>query len=632
MKLVATCLVLFFAPLAMADDDDDDILKSHEDETAEPTFALITPEERVKAIRELKRVERRSKKFGIFLNRGNMEKLKGDRLLKTLQAYDRFVSILEELPENFVKASRIGSVWFSDEIVDMDGNHAGGVASGAGIELPLGFAKGTVYHEMFHKFEVNISEQEQKKWDECNPDVFIYTGSKWASFVGNSKQDKKAMERYRKRLAAGKEKTAAEQMEKAKKKKVKAREAANKTNVVVQAAFMGSYAQTTPLEDRACTFAAMMSMGPAFLEYARRSEHMKKKMEWMIRVTGTGKFLGKDFWKEHSDVTPDLAVYDYSRGVHDWPKASPEEAGYDPERLALIPRAIARYGFATSAMMVVVGGKVIFEYGDTSAVSDVSTCWHSMLSVLYGKYVHIRRINLDETLADIGISDVGGLERREVQATVRDVISSRSGCFHPAANEPPGAEQVPRGNLLPGRHFTYNDWDFNVAASIFERKTGRMLADAFDADVAQPLHFQDWSRSNFRMTGNMEVSEHLACAISMSTRDMARVGEVMLRKGRWKGLQVVPKSWVEESTRQVSSFNGDGGYGYMWWIEKENQTPAVYKGAFSARGLGAQRLTVIPELDMVIAHQTSEYGRRQVKGADYRKLVYLVVTANRQIR
>ena len=119
-------------------------------------------------------------------------------------------------------------------------------------------------------------------------------------------------------------------------------------------------------------------------------------------------------------------------------------------------------------MMVVVGGKVIFEYGDTSAVSDVSTCWHSMLSVLYGKYVHIRRINLDETLADIGISDVGGLERREAQATGRDVISSRSGCFHPAANEPPGAEQVPRGNLLPGRHFTYNDWDFNVAASIFE--------------------------------------------------------------------------------------------------------------------------------------------------------------------
>ena len=417
-----------------------------------------------------------------------------------------------------------------------------------------------------------------------------------------------------------------------KKKKDIEREAANKTNAVVQAAFMGEYAQTTPFEDRACTFGAMMSMGPAFLEYARRSEYMKKKMEWMIRVTGTGKFLGKDFWTEHSDVTPDLNVYDYSRGIHDWPKAKPDEVGYDADRLALIPRAIVRYGLATSAMMVVVGGKVIFEYGDTSAVSDVSSCWPSLLSVLYGKYVHIRRINLDETLADIGISDVGGLERREQQATVRDVVSSRSCCFHPAANEPPGKDPVPRGSLLPGHDFTYNDWDFNVAASIFENKTGRMLADAFDTDVAQPLHFQDWDRSNFRMTGNLDVSEHLACSISLSTRDMARVGEVMLRKGRWKGLHVVPKEWVEASTRQVSRFTQGGGYGYMWWIEKENQKPAVYKGAFSARGLNAQRITVIPALDMVIAHKASSVGGRTMKAAEYRKLVYLAVTANKQIQ
>ena len=632
MKMLAACVASFLALSVIADDEDDDSFRSHEDETAEPELALITPEERVKAIRELKRVERRSKKLGIFLNRGKMEKIKGDRLAKVLQSYDRFISILEELPENFVKACRIDSVWFSDEIVDLDGNHAGGVAHGDGIELPFAFGKGTVYHEMFHKFEVNISEQERKRWDECNPDEFIYTGSKWGAFLGNSKQDKKTRERYKKRLASGKEKSAAEQREKLKKKKDIAREAANKTNAVVQAAFMGDYAQTTPGEDRACTFDAMMSMGPAFLDYARRSEHMKKKMEWMIRVTGTGKFLGKGFWEEHSDVTPDLAVYDYSRGIHDWPKAKPEEAGYDSERLALIPRAIARYRLATSAMMVVVGGKVIFEYGDTSAVSDVSSCWPSLLSVLYGKSVHIRRINLDETLADIGISDVGGLERRETQATVRDVVSSRSCCFHPAANEPPGREPVPRGSLLPGHDFTYNDWDFNVAATIFEQKTGRMLAEAFDTDVAQPLHFQDWDRSNFRMTGNLDVSEHLACAISLSTRDMARVGEVMLRKGKWKGLHVVPKSWVEESTRMVSRFTQGGGYGYMWWIEKENQKPAVYKGAFSARGLNAQRITVIPELDMVIAHQTSSVGGRQMKSAEYRKLVYLAVTANKKIQ
>ena len=627
IRLFAVCLASSLSLLAIAEgQDDENDMQSHEDETSDPTLSLATPEERVRAIRELKRVERRSKKFGIFLNRGRMEKIKGDRLAKTLLSYDRFISILEELPENFVKACRIGSVWFSDEIVDFNGNHAGGVASGAGIELPFDFAKDTVYHEMFHKFEVNISDGDARKWEKCNPDEFIYTGSKWATFANNSKQSKKDLERYRKRLAAGKEKTAAELLEERKSKKDKAREAANKTNEVVQAAFMGEYAQTTPHEDRACTFAAMMSMGEAFLDYARRSEYMKKKMEWMVWKTGTSKFLGKNFWVERSDVKQDLSVYDYDRNILDWPKARPEDAGYDSARLALIPRAISRYGLGTLAMMVVVGGKVIFEYGDTSAVSDISSCWPSMLSALYGKYVHMRRINLDETLAEIGISDVGGLERREQQATVRDVVSSRSCCFHPASNDPPRNEPEPRGRLLPGHEFAYNNWDFNVAATIFERKTGRLLADAFDTDIAQALKFQDWSRSQFRMTGNMDVSEHLACSISLSARDMARIGEMMLRKGQWKGLQIVPESWVAESTRQVSRFAQGGGYGYMWWVEKEDQKPPVYKGAFSARGMNSQRITVIPELDMVIVHHVADASRR-MKSADYRKLAYLVVTS-----
>jgi CubicO group peptidase (beta-lactamase class C family) len=138
--------------------------------------------------------------------------------------------------------------------------------------------------------------------------------------------------------------------------------------------------------------------------------------------------------------------------------------------------------------------------------------------------------------------------------------------------------------------------------------------------------FQDWSRSQFRMTGNMDVSEHLACSISLSTRDMARIGEMMLRRGQWKGLKIVPESWVVESTRQISKFAQGGGYGYMWWVENEDQQPPVYKGAFSARGMNSQRITVIPELDMVIVHHVADASRR-MKSADYRKLVYLVVTS-----
>ena len=200
-------------------DDVDEPDPSENKNYGTPDLPEITREERTRAIRELKRVERRSKAFRIFLNRGKMEKLKGDRLLKVLKEYDRFIGVLEELPEGFVKACNIGSVWFSDEIVDMSGQHAGGVASGEGINLSVGFDKGTVYHEMFHKFECCITDSQRREWDELNPREFIYEGSSWDTFAGNDENSKKAAERHMKRLKAGKEKSAKERLEESRKKK-----------------------------------------------------------------------------------------------------------------------------------------------------------------------------------------------------------------------------------------------------------------------------------------------------------------------------------------------------------------------------------------------------------------------------
>ena len=253
----------------------------------EPALVLTTPEERTKAVRALKRVEKRSKRLGFVLNRGKMEKLKGERLFKILAEYDRVVGIIERLPENFVKACAIGSIWFSDDIVDASGNAAGGTASGEGINLSMGSDAGTIYHEMFHKFERCISDSQRHEWEEINPEDFIYEGSQWDAFGGNDRQSRKQMERYRKRVAAGKEKTAQEKWEESLSKKDKAKIDANRSNPAMQAAFVNRYAQTTPKEDRAEVFRAMMCEGPQFLQRVRASEHMRAKMEFMIRLTGT---------------------------------------------------------------------------------------------------------------------------------------------------------------------------------------------------------------------------------------------------------------------------------------------------------------------------------------------------------
>ena len=601
-----------------------------------PDLPEITREERTRAIRELKRVEKRSKAFRIFLNRGKMEKLKGDRLLKVLKEYDRFVGVLEELPEGFVKACNIGSVWFSDEIVDMSGQHAGGVASGEGINLSVGFDKGTVYHEMFHKFECCITDSQRREWEEFNPREFIYEGSAWDAFAGNDEHSKRAAERYMKRLKAGKEKSAKEKLEESRKKKDNLRIAANKTNETVQAAFINGYAQTTPGEDRAEVFRCMIEEGPRFFLRVQRSEHMRRKMEFMMRLTGVRKFLGAGFWEEHSDVSSGGGAYAASGSAEsielsavDMPSADPEAMGYDAQRLAAISRAIVKHDIATEAMVVVVGGKVIFEYGDTSRPAKVSSCGASLLSILYGRFVNMRRIDLDETLESIGISEVGGLERRERAAKVRDIISLRSCCFIRASNDPPGRTLPDRTSRLPGNSFFYSNWDINVAATILEKKAEADVAAVFDEVVAKPLRLRDWNLELQSKAGDLLVSEHLACDFCLSARDMARIGQMMLGRGKWKGMQIVPESWVLKSTSVVSKFPNGGGFGYMWWVENEAQNPKAYKGAYSARGLEGQRLTVLPALDMVVAH-LPKVGGRKMKGADYKKLLTAVFMARKE--
>jgi CubicO group peptidase (beta-lactamase class C family) len=603
-------------PAQLQDSDVYDTETNHDYET--PNLADATSEERAKAVRDLKRVERRSKAYRIYLNRGKMEKLKGERLFRVLKEYDRFVSIIEELPEGFVKACNIGSVWFSDEIVDASGSHAGGFASGEGINLSMGVEKGTVYHEMFHKFECCITDSQRREWEELNPKEFIYEGSQWDAFAGNDKRSQKDAAKHLKRIQAGKEKSAKEKLEESRTKKDNRRIAANKTNETVQAAFINAYAQTTPGEDRAEVFRCMMEEGPRFFLRVERSEHMRRKMEFIMRITGTKKYLGANFWEEHSNVSSGGTV------LSDMPSAYPDEMGYDKQKFEAMVRAMNKHGIATESMIVAVGGKVIFEYGDTARPADVSSCWPSLVSILYGKYVQMMKIDLDETLDSIGISDNSELQRRERLARVRDVISCRSGCFLAGSNDR-GSRKLPeRTSRLPGSEFIYSNWDVNVAASILERKTGSDVFSIFEEMIARPLGLQDWNRSQQRRVGDVQVSEHLACEFHLSARDLARIGQMMLNKGRWKGIQVVPADWVEKSTSASTVFPGGGGFGYMWWVENESQSPKVYKGAFSARGLEGQRITVIPQLDMVVVHLPRRWGTKKVRGAEYKKLLTAV--------
>ena len=234
--------------------------------------------------------------------------------------------------------------------------------------------------------------------------------------------------------------------------------------------------------------------------------------------------------------------------------------------------------------------------------------------MLYGNYVANGMIDLDLTLEDMGMDDVGGLLPIEMRATVRHLISARSGVYHEASNPGDNLDDAPtRGSQEPGTYYLYSNWDFNAAGAAFEQLTGRNIYDALGSDLAEPLGFQDWDRSIHRKSGDPSRSVYLAYHMVLSTRDMARLGELMLRDGRWEDEQVVPADWVRQIVSVVtpnSEMNpaglrdGEFGYGHMWWVWDGDRVECEFEGAYTGRGAYGQYITVIPKADMVVAHKT----------------------------
>jgi CubicO group peptidase (beta-lactamase class C family) len=362
--------------------------------------------------------------------------------------------------------------------------------------------------------------------------------------------------------------------------------------------------------------------------------------------------IGKQFRSRLSVVVLSLSIVTTALSVQIPPRAqvvpgkdwesieSPESVGFSSKRLAAVRSWLQ--SLDTTSMMIVVGGRSLFAYGDLSHLSYLASGRKSVLSLLYGKYVANGTIDLNRKLSDLDFTDIGGLLPAERSTTILDLLRARSGVYHPASNGGDDlAHAPPRGSVTPGSRFLYNNWDFNAAGAVFEQITGRNIYDALQSELAQPLEMQDFDRSRQVKNGDMAVSQHQAYPIWLSTRDMARVGLLALRGGRWGDRQLVPADWIQRTTALVSPFSemdqvfedspptvGRWGYGSLWWVWDAAHPSDPLTGAFTAWGVGGQYITVVPKLDMVIAHKTDTANRKAVSARQYNVILQMVLAAH----
>jgi CubicO group peptidase (beta-lactamase class C family) len=290
--------------------------------------------------------------------------------------------------------------------------------------------------------------------------------------------------------------------------------------------------------------------------------------------------------------------------------ANPEDAGWSADGLGQAKEYFDSIDAA--AAMVIYDGAVLAAWGEVDRRLPCHSVRKSLLNAVYGVHVANGSIDLEKTLAEIGIDDNPPLSDSDKSARVVDLLRSRSGVYHPAAYETESMKKTRprRDSTKPGEVFWYNNWDFNALCAIFERETGTKFFEQFEEQFARPLQMQDFRLQDTYYHLEAEHSRHPAYPFRMSGRDLARIGLLFEREGLWGDQQILPVEWIRKSreshfTKDDKTGNKNYGYGYLWWPIVRGSFEGL--GMFSARGYGGHAIDVVPTADLVLVLRVRTY-------------------------
>ena len=112
---------------------------------------------------------------------------------------------------------------------------------------------------------------------------------------------------------------------------------------------------------------------------------------------------------------------------------------------------------------------------------------------------------------------------------------------------------------------------------------------------------------------------HGGSSLYLTMRDMAKIGQLVLNEGEWEGQQVVPASWIEESTAQKVQTD-TLRYAYQWWVNDFSANGKDYHAVY-ANGWGGQFIFVFPELNAVVVMTGRRYEDGQGQETSVRTML-----------
>src|SRR5262245_6676027 len=273
--------------------------------------------------------------------------------------------------------------------------------------------------------------------------------------------------------------------------------------------------------------------------------------------------------------------------------------------------------------LILRGGIIAAEWGDTQRVDMSFSIAKSYLAVLAGVAVAGGLIrDLDDRVADYpgGAADRDDHNRgitwrqllqqtSEWQGTLFGKPDSIDHNRDVGRSDLGGATKgTPREMRAPGTYWEYNDVRVNRLSLSLLQVFRRPLAEVLRESVTDPIGatrewtWQPYDNAWVEIDGvrmpSVPGGSHWGGGLWMGTRDHARFGLLLHRRGQWRGDKLLEERWVDELRRPCAI---NPGYGLLWWLNTGRVSqPFAPESSWSARGAGSNVIWLDPEHDLVV--------------------------------
>ncbi|SMF78839.1 CubicO group peptidase, beta-lactamase class C family [Paenibacillus uliginis N3/975] len=152
----------------------------------------------------------------------------------------------------------------------------------------------------------------------------------------------------------------------------------------------------------------------------------------------------------------------------------------------------------------------------------------------------------------------------------------------------------------PGTRMNYNSGCSHVLSAILTKATGMKTSDFAEQYLFNPLGID----KDYLWFEDAKGISYGSDGLRLLPYDLAKIGQLYLQKGIWKGNQIVPSEWVRKSTEPyLLTYEYIGHYASHWWVAKldpDQKDFSLNNRMFFAMGRNGQFIIVIPSLQTVV--------------------------------